>query len=137
MSPNMVFGGGGGKSPMSRTDLRVVAIVIGLCVSVIFAWLGDQSVYKHKPESHFQAVLAYVETGCSYLVREGDEINTSDRIAAFCLAASFYFVTLSSIGLAVFVYIEVHIIEPLVIRRKMMYVRREKALMNKYDDGTL
>lgn len=125
----MVFGGGGGKSPMSRTDLRIVAIVIGACLSVFLAWLSDQAVFCGQPQSHFQALIAYVATFGYWL--------TDDRFSTFLLSVTIFFSTISAVGFAVFYYLEIHVIEPLIIRRKMMYVRREKALMNKYDDGTL
>ncbi|MFZ5806063.1 MAG: hypothetical protein ACOY3I_02480 [Verrucomicrobiota bacterium] len=130
MDANMIFGGGGGKGPMSKTDLRVVAVVFGLCLSIFLAWYADQGVFKAEPKSHFQAILAYVAV-------LGSLIADGDRVVTFAFSTVIFFTIIAVVGFVAFYFFEVYVIEPLVIKRKMMYVKREKALMNKFDDGTL
>jgi hypothetical protein len=129
MDANMIFGGGGGKGPMSKTDLRVVAVVVGLCLSIFLAWYADQGVFKVTPKNHFQAVLSYVAVLGYYI--------TDDRFITFAFSTVVFFSIIAVVGFVLFYFFEVYVIEPLMIKRKMMYVKREKALMNKFDDGTL
>ena len=126
--PQQAFGGMN-KSPMSKVDLRIVALVIGLALSLFLAFWGDQAVFVKKPDSHIQAIL-------SYTTIIGFEF-TESRFLAFAFTLIIYFTILAIGGFFLFWYLEIYVIEPIVIKRKMMYVKREKKLMNKYDDGTL
>jgi hypothetical protein len=129
MNPNIAFGGGGSKGPMSRTDLRVIAVVVGLCLAIFFAWMADQAVFKTEPKSHFQAVLAYVAV-------LGHAIS-GDRVITFAISSVIFFSIMAVFGFATFWFLEVYVIEPIVVKWKMIYVKREKKLMNKYDDGSI
>lgn len=129
MNPNVAFGGGGGKGPMTRTDLRVIAVVIGLCLAIFFAWMADQGAFKNPPKNHVQAVLTYVAV-MGYKV-------SGDRVITFAISAVVFFSVMAVFGFAAFWFLEIYVIEPIVVKWKMIYVKREKKLMNKYDDGSI
>jgi hypothetical protein len=130
MNPMMAFGGGqqGGGGGM-KNDLRIVAIILAACFSLLFSFLSDHAVFVKPPESHFVALLAYA---CDL----GYKI-TESRLLAFGFAFGIFFTTMVVFGVIFFFFLEVYIIEPIAAKWRMIYAKREKHWMNKYDDGTM
>lgn len=128
MNPNMAFGGGG-KNPLAGLDARIIGIILVGILALAFALVGDRCVFVKQPESLFQSGLAWVTLLFFKL--------SSDRMMSFILTFSLYILVFFVVGLALFTWLEVHVIEPMVIKTKMKYVKREKKLINEYDDGTM
>jgi hypothetical protein len=128
MNPMMARAGGGGGMG-SNMDLRIVMVIMVLVMALGFALAGDQGVFAGAPSNSFQSVLCLV-TVFTYTIFE-------DRALAFVMSAMIFLMTVGSVILVGFYIINLHVIEPMMIKKKLNDIKREKAILNKMDDGTI
>ncbi|MFH1067285.1 MAG: hypothetical protein V1746_05235 [bacterium] len=129
MNPNIAMGGGGGKNPLAGIDARIIGIILLGIIALAFALIGDKCVFVKKPDSFFESALAWI-TLVFFKI-------SGERLMSFILTFALYTLIFFLAGFAAFTWLEIHVIEPIVIKTKMKYVRREKKWINKYDDGTI
>ena len=113
-----------------RINPKVIGVVVVAAAALLLTVVGDSAVFgKTAPKGILPILLSYPIV-FAYKV-------FGDRLMSFVSVLLIWLSIWGVIGYFAYIFIMERIVEPMMIKRKLQRLKREKELINKFDDGTI
>lgn|GEM_PF-5735148 len=123
------------KNPMQGnqkpTDPRMVVMIGAIVISGGLAFLGDYATFTKNPPNFPWPCWPFIS------ISKFAFWMLKDRLTTGMVVGTIYFSILGTLAWLALDWVAVHVIEPMEVKRRLAAMKREKALINRMDDGTI
>lgn len=118
--------GGGGM----KIDPKIIGIVVVVLIALLLTVVGDGAVFGTEAPKGLLPILLSYPIVLAYKL-------FGDRIVSFLTVLVVWLSIWGFAGYFAYMFVMERIVEPMMIKKKLQRLKREKELINKFDDGTI